>query len=360
MGGFDIYRSRGNGRVWGAPENLGFPINTTDDDRFFQPFNNDENGFYSINTDYKKKEIFYITLTNQGLNRVYELSGKYILKDTIAEFDENNAIYLIDKLSGDTIDTGHPESSTGLYSFLAAPGTYRLVYTAPGYYSKYQDTTIVRTTPPGLILLDDVVLDKKISQSERINLSDIPVVDQIDPNILIKDLRIYDVTDSDLQDTTILYYTVQVMALYNPVDISYFRYVDDIKVFYSENDFFYRYTTGVFRNRNDAYAHRDMLFRLGYPDDLFIKKVTRSTGEKNIPSRNYYSIQLKATSVPLDIAATFPGLKGVRETKEIDGMYHYLYGTYSTAEEAKTVMKRNEIMVFSDAFVREISVLLNK
>lgn len=360
MGGFDIYRSRGNGRVWGTPENLGFPINSTDDNRFFQPFNNDENGFYSINTDYKKKEIFYITLTNERLNRVYELSGKYGLKDTIAEFDEKNAIYLIDKTSGDTIDYGYPDGSTGLYSFMAAPGAYRLIYTAPGYHTRYQDTTIVRTIPPGLIRLDDIVLDKILTSGERIDLSDIPVVDHISPDILIKDLRIYDVTDSDLQDTTILYYTVQVMALYNPVDISYFRYVDDIRVFYSENDFFYRYTTGVFRNKNDAYAHRDMLFRLGYPDDLFIKKVTRGTGEKSVPSRKYYSIQLKATSVQVDISATFPGLRGVRETKEIDGMYHYLYGTYSTSEEAKTIMKRSEIMKFGDAFVREISILLNK
>ena len=360
MGGFDIYRSRGNGKVWDTPENLGFPINTTDDDRFFQPFNNDENGFYSINTDYKKKEIFYITLTNQRLNRVYELSGKYSLKDTIAEFNENNAIYLIDKVSGDTIDTGYPESSTGDYSFMTAPGSYRLIYTAPEYYSQHQDTSISIATPPGLIRLDDIILDKNPPLGERIDLSDIPVVDHIDPGILIKDLRVYDVTDSDLQDTSILYYTVQVMALYNPVDISYFKHVDDIRVFFNENDFFYRYTTGVFKNKNDAYAHRDMLISLGYPADLFVKKVTRGSSENNVFSKIYYSIQLKATSVPLDIDTTFRGLKGVRETQEIDGMYHYLYGTYSTAEEAKTAMKRNEFLDFSDAFVREISILLNK
>ncbi|MCX6262519.1 MAG: hypothetical protein NTY95_17095, partial [Bacteroidia bacterium] len=64
MGGYDIFRSSGTGSTWKSPENLGFPINSTDDDKFFQPFNNDENGFYSITTDYKKKEIFYITLTN--------------------------------------------------------------------------------------------------------------------------------------------------------------------------------------------------------------------------------------------------------------------------------------------------------
>jgi hypothetical protein len=195
---------------------------------------------------------------------------------------------------------------------------------------------------------------------EKLDLSDIPVVDRIDSNILIKNLRVYDVTDNDQQDTTILYYTVQVMALYNPVDISYFRYVSDIRVFYNGVDLFYRYTTGIFTDKNDAYAHRDDLFKKGYPDDLFIKKVTRGKGEKAIPSQKYYSIQLKATNVPIDINTVFAGLKGVRETKEIDGMYHYLYGRYTSAGEARTVMQRKQIIGFKDAFVREISILVKK
>jgi hypothetical protein len=150
------------------------------------------------------------------------------------------------------------------------------------------------------------------------------------------------------------------MALYNPVDISYFRYVSDIKVFYSESDLFYRYTTGIFTVKADAYTHRDDLISKGYPDDLFIKKVTRMTGEKPVPSRKYYTIQLKTTSSPLDIKTTFPGMKGVTETQEIDGMYHYLYGRYTSEAEAKTVMERKEIMEFKDAFIREISVLIKK
>jgi tetratricopeptide (TPR) repeat protein len=361
MGGYDIFRSPGSGTTWKSPENLGFPINSTDDDRFFQPFNNDENGFYSITTDYKKKEIFYITLTNPGLNRIYELSGKYSLKDTVVTFDERNAIYLIDKVSGDTLETGYPDSKTGQYSFIVAPGKFHLVYTGPGYYPQRIDTSIVKNTPAGVIHLQDIILDNKAPVVyEKLDLSEIPVVDRIDSNILIKDLRVYDVTENDLQDTTILYYTVQVMALYNPVDISYFRYVSDIRVFYNESDLFYRYTAGVFTVKNDAYAHRDDLISKGYPDDLFIKKVTRMTGDKAVPSRKYYSIQLKATSVPLDLNTTFPGLKGVSETKEIDGMYHYLYGRYTSAAEANTVMKRKQIIEFKDAFVREISILIKK
>jgi len=361
MGGFDIYRSRGNGVAWKSPENLGFPVNSTDDDRFFQPFNNDENGFYSITTGYKKKEIFYITLTNQRLNRIYDLSGKYSLRDTIMEFDEQNAIFLIDSNTGDILDTGYPDMVTGQYDFIVPPGRFRIIYTGPGYYPQMIDTTILKNTPAGVIRLRDVILDKNPPVVyEKLDLTNIPAVDKIDPDILIRDLRVSDVTENDQQDTTILYYTVQVMALYNPADISYFRYVSDIRVFFNEDDFFYRYTTGVFNDKNDAYAHRENLISNGYPEDLFIKKVTRGTGERFVQSQKYYSIQLKATKVPVDIKTTFPGLSGVRETKEVDGMYHYLYGRYTSSAEASTALQRPQLMLFKDAFVREISILINK
>ncbi len=362
MGGYDIFRSQGTGKTWRSPENMGFPVNSTDDDRFFQPFNNDENGFYSMTTDYKKKEIFYITLTNYRLNRIYELSGNYSLKDTIVTFDEKNIIYLINKESGDTIETGYPDRNTGRYNFIVPPGRFRLVYTGPkGYYPQYTDTSIVMNNPSRVINLKDIVLDKNpLIVYEKLDLSDIPMVDKIDSSILIRNLRVYDVTENDMLDTTILYYTVQVMALYNPVDISYFKYVSDIKVFYNESDLFYRYTTGIFTVKDEAYAHRDNLFSKGYPDDLFIKKVTRMSGEKAVPSQKYFTIQLKATSTRVDIKSTFPGLTGVRETEEIDGMYHYLYGRYTSATEANTVMKRKQIMEFKDAFVRQIDILIKK
>jgi hypothetical protein len=362
MGGYDIFRSRGSVKTWRSPENMGSPVNSTDDDRFFQPFNNDENGFYSFTTEYKKVEIFYITLTNERLNRIYELSGNYSLKDTVVTFDEKNIIYLINKESGDTIDTGYPDRFTGKYNFIVTPGKFRLIYTGPeGYYPQHIDTSIVMNNPSRVINLKDIILDKKPEPVyEKLDFSNIPLVDKIDSAVLIRNLRVNDVTENDMQDTTILYYTVQVMALYNPVDISYFRYVSDIRVFYNESDLFYRYTTGIFTNKDEAYAHRNDLFTKGYPDDLFIKKVTRMSGEKAVPSQKYFTIQLKATSSRLDIKTTFPGLSGVRETEEIDGLYHYLYGRYTSAEEANVVMKRKQIMEFSDAFVREIDILIKK
>jgi hypothetical protein len=364
LGGYDIFRSKGTGSVWELPENMGFPINSTDDDRFFQPFNNDEAGYYSLPTEYKKKDIFYLTLTNTRLGRIFELSGNYRLRDTVVQFDKTNSIYLIDRASGDTLETGYPDMYSGKYSFIVSPGNFRLVYTGQGYYSQHTDTAILADNPSKLISLADIVLDKitggDASAYEKIDLSKIPVVTEIDSGILIRDLMVSDVTDNDSNDSSILYYTVQVMALYNPVDISYFRHVSDIKVFYNASDFFYRYTTGIFDDKNDAYAHREELFRLGYPDDLFIKKVTRISDDNPVPSRKYYSIQLKATTIRVNIRTTFPGLTGISEREEIDGMYHYLYGQYTSAAEAEEAMKRPEISKFEDAFVREINVLIRK
>lgn len=364
MGGYDIFRSNGSGSSWHNPENMGFPINSTDDDRFFQPFNNDESGYYSLPTEYKKKDIFHITLTNTRLGRIFELAGNYSLRDTIMEFDETNAIHLIDRTSGDTLETGHPDIFTGKYNFIVTRGNFRLVYTGPGYYPQHIDTVIYADNPSKVINLADIVLDKLSGEektaSAKIDLSKIPIVSEIDSSILIRDLMVSDVTENDSNDESILYYTVQVMALYNPVDVSYFRHVSDIKVFYNISDLFYRYTTGVYTDKNDAYAHREDLFRLGYPDDLFIKKVIRISDENPVPTRRYYSIQLKATTTRVNIRATFPGLTGIRETEEIDGMYHYLYGQYTSAAEAEEAMQRPEIGKFEDAFIREISVLVKK
>jgi hypothetical protein len=248
---------------------------------------------------------------------------------------------------------------------VVGPGKYKLVYTGPGYYTQTKDTTVFRNNPSKTIEMEDVILDthppaEKQIVYEKIDLSDIPEVSSVDSSILIRNLQVLDVSDSDLADTAVLYYTVQVMALYNPVDVSYFRHVSDIMVLYNGNDLFYRYTTGHFDNKEEAYTHKADLIRMGYPDDLFVKKVTKMTRDKNVPEQKYYTIQLKSLSAPANIDEVFSGLKGVKETKEIDGLYHYLYGRYTSPAEAASALERAKRMGFGDAFVREISVLIKK
>jgi hypothetical protein len=299
MGGFDIYRSTGNRTTWDTPQNLGSPINTTDDDRFFQPFNNDLNGFYSMVTDYKEKDIFYIRLTNADLNRIFEIRGKLSLRDTTVTYDETFTVTLINRVNGETIQVSNPEAGTGNYNFIVSPGKFRLLFSGPpGFYSQTIDTSVVAGLHEKIINIRDVILEKYPSAPgsttyKKVDLSSIPNVESVDPSILIKDLKVSDITDDDFADTTILYYTVQVMALYNPVDITYFKYVNDIKVYYNKNDQFYRYSTGIFDSKDKAYAHRDYLISKGNENDLFIKKVSRITDESPVKERNTILFSLK-------------------------------------------------------------------
>ncbi len=277
MGGYDNYKSRKLGNEWKKPESLGYPINTTDDDKFFQPSNNGTTAFYSMKTDYKKRDIFYIGLGGIDVNQIYEIAGSFRLNDTTFAEGKNYKINILAKTSGDTLYKGSPDRTTGLYSMNVAPGSFRIAYSGDGYFTQTIDTTIIQDNPDLVINLD-VTLERDSSLIEpviyeKINLAAIPVVLAIDSSILIKNMLVSNV--DDVIDSDVLYYTVQVMALYKPVDVSYFKYISDMKVMYNEVDKFYRYTTGRFATREEAAALRLQLIRKGYPDEIFIKKVSK-------------------------------------------------------------------------------------
>ncbi|MBP5589428.1 MAG: PD40 domain-containing protein [Bacteroidales bacterium] len=280
MGGYDIFRSSLlSGNTWKSPVNIGYPINSTDDDRFFQPINNGLNGYMSMTTDYKKSDIFYITINPSDIVETIMVTGQVSLNDTIMPFTPGRfEISLINKNTKDTIDIAYPNNNSGRYVFVIREGNYTLHYSGLGYYSQDIDTLLLADGPSPIVYLN-VNLEKdpsyvapKIDRT-RIDLSHIPTVESIDEQLLITNVRVGDINDSSIEEEEVLYYTVQVMALYNPVDVSYFKYVNDIKVIYNADDKFYRYTTGIFEDKDDAIAWKEYLMKLGYPDDLWVKKV---------------------------------------------------------------------------------------
>ncbi len=276
IGGFDNYRCILQGSGWGTPENLGSPINSTDDDKFFQPVNNGMNAYYSMKTEYKKRDIFYLGIGGPDVNQIYEITGNLKLNDTVLTADKNFYIVVLNKESGETLYRTTPDKPTGAYSLTVAPGDFRIVYSGDGYLPATTDTTIISESPDLVITLGDVTLVRDSSllqrEYERINLAGIPSVASVDSSMLIRNLNVLNITDA-ADEPGVLYYTVQVMALYNPVDVSYFRYIADIKVMYNEKDKFYRYMTGQFRTKDEARAWRLELLKRGYPNEVFIKKV---------------------------------------------------------------------------------------
>jgi len=64
MGGFDLFKSeRLQGNNWSKPENLGYPLNTPDDDVFFMPVDNGNSGYTSLHREgegFGKEDIYHI------------------------------------------------------------------------------------------------------------------------------------------------------------------------------------------------------------------------------------------------------------------------------------------------------------
>lgn len=279
MGGYDNYKSLHTSSGWKAPSNLGYPVNSADDDKFFQPFKNGKYAFYSMTTGYKKKEIFLLDMSEKEKERPYLITGKITLMDT-ATADLSGYVRLVDRVTGDTLYRCTSDSGTGLYSVNVSPGLFRIFYSGAGYLRKSVDTLIVQGSQEMSLKIDvalfkDTVAKREPVKYEKIDLQKIPVIAEVDTSILIKNMQVNDESDKNVVESDVLYFTVQVIALHKPVDATYFRYINDIKIMYNDVDKFYRYTTGTYQSREEAYRHRDELIRKGYPKQIFVKKVSK-------------------------------------------------------------------------------------
>ena len=67
-------------------------------------------------------------------------------------------------------------------------------------------------------------------------------------------------------------YTIQIMALYNPVAVSYFRNLDNIKISYG-NDRIFRYTYKLFTTYDYAMTEVKKIQNMGYKE-AFIRKIS--------------------------------------------------------------------------------------
>lgn len=134
LGGFDIFRSRYNEEgKYTTPENLGYPVNTVDDDIFFVMNVSGETGYLSSERDdsYGSTDLYYVnfSLNNAPLYvynvMVYDEKGKVIPKTEIIlnDADRRNLYgeYKSNPLSGKSVIISKPNR------------TYKVLVQADGY-----------------------------------------------------------------------------------------------------------------------------------------------------------------------------------------------------------------------------------
>jgi cell fate (sporulation/competence/biofilm development) regulator YmcA (YheA/YmcA/DUF963 family) len=134
MGGYDIFRSRWdeNAKAWSKPINVGYPLNTTDDDMMFSVAKNGRDGYISA---WRKEglgdlDIYKITF-NDVDKPLTAISGMVILSDTTKQ--EIEAFVSITNLKTKVeLDGKNVNKKTGKYIFIVEPGKYQLVITSSG------------------------------------------------------------------------------------------------------------------------------------------------------------------------------------------------------------------------------------
>ncbi|MFI5149603.1 MAG: hypothetical protein ACHQRM_07695 [Bacteroidia bacterium] len=131
MGGNDIFVAvQVDDSVWLDPINLGYPINTPDDDLYFYPVADGNRGYYSSGKSggFGQQDIYLV----EGLGRKTRL---VMVKGTITVDDKavDASITVLDEKKG-TEFTRHSNTTSGKYLMNMKPGSdFKIIYKTAGF-----------------------------------------------------------------------------------------------------------------------------------------------------------------------------------------------------------------------------------
>ncbi len=138
MGGFDIFFSTLNpdSNKWSEPQNMGYPINTTDDDIFYFGTPDGKRAYYSsARTGGKgEKDIYMIKFQENGVKeKPVALIKGIITSADGSEIPTDIMINAVDSSSMEQVSSTKPIHRTGSYSMILETGkTYFLSYVVNG------------------------------------------------------------------------------------------------------------------------------------------------------------------------------------------------------------------------------------
>ena len=157
----------------------------------------------------------------------------------------------------------------------------------------------------------------------------------------------YNQTQTTLGQSNEAEYTIQLKAFTRPCDpVTFFPGLKGIREHYCQ-DGFYRYTYGEYEGYDVAKTEIQKVIDAGFTD-AFIVKLDQF--EQRIQKTGEFTIQLKSLKAPVNLSY-FKNLKDVKELIGNDGLFKYIYGTYTNVEDARKELKRIQKLGYEDAFV---------
>lgn len=135
MGGYDVfYSTKLDSDRWSTPVNMGYPLNTTDDDLFYSPVSKGYTAYISRFSEdgYGREDIFKVEAFSDEHPRNFTVRGIVRLKDLMSQYEDSVKVSALEKTNLDTLLTIYSDPHTGKYEFEIEHGDYRLIYESEG------------------------------------------------------------------------------------------------------------------------------------------------------------------------------------------------------------------------------------
>ncbi|MBN1990312.1 MAG: PD40 domain-containing protein [Bacteroidales bacterium] len=395
MGGFDIFYIDINSPT--KVVNLGYPVNNTKDNQFYSPIEHLKSGLVATHdaNSVGQNDVYKVTIT-PSVKLVAEVSNSVLSPISLTLKDEvtgKSQTYSALASKPNTITTRVPAgsysalvTSTGFTPFvspLSIPENYsqsefKLLATlkepekAPvtlAQVSEPATTAIKEEVKPTPVPAKAVEQPKAEEKQPETRTVEAPKKEpqKAEPEVIVKpkvepkkeaqpkpkEKKVAEAPKPAIEqkplhikaDTSskgaFRAYTVQLLALKNPVNLEFFENDFDVTVTLTKSDSLYRYTTGIFKTLAEANEAAKLLREAGYIS-CFVK------GIYSYPS---YTIQLMALVQPAD-PSIFANLPEVSYSKGSDKLFRYTYGRYESREEALTQINDVKAAVNQSVFVK--------
>jgi outer membrane protein OmpA-like peptidoglycan-associated protein/tetratricopeptide (TPR) repeat protein len=403
IGGYDVFLTRRQpDGSWALPRNLGYPINTPDDDLHYIPEHGGRNAYFASAARGEDGETgiytlepielgepgflastdIYSVLDREATPLESELSEKseteihginkgefLVVKNIMFDFDQymldDGAIQDVDRLC--MIMEQYPELSVevighadamgkedynlelsrkrarSVADYLAAKGISNNRFIAKGVGE--QENIAINYNPDGTDNPEGRKLNRHVEvklmnfEDERITVEEIFVPEHLRPKL---DLN-YSVLLSTSPERNLMIPKILDVELIHEI----------------RTDRSFIYTTGRYNRKADAINLVNTAVDMGFPEAKLIEKreldrIIRSESSLQELSNKIYTIQIIAMSSPLDVDY-FIAIQGIKRIIGKDGIYRYVVGEFDTPEEALTALPGIKMIGYPDAFVMNLA-----
>lgn len=123
MGGFDIFTTElQDDGTWSVPKNLGYPLNTVDDDVFFITTADGRRGYFSSDQSggHGEKDIYFVDLPSEMEAEGLTVLKGFIIPATGEALPPSTILYVTDKSTGE-VKSYKPRQRDGVYVAILPP-----------------------------------------------------------------------------------------------------------------------------------------------------------------------------------------------------------------------------------------------